>query len=178
VIREKGALDAVRAVAILRHQLAITLDIAGGGPASDEVDELSRQLGVDDIVTSHGQVGPDALARLYGHSDVFVFPTYWKEGFPTVLAEAMYAGLPIVTTQIRGAADHLAEGVNALFVPPGSPEAVAEAVARLAATPVLRSSMAATNRASVSRFSPSVAGMVYLRALHRAVAASKSRSRG
>jgi glycosyltransferase involved in cell wall biosynthesis len=175
MIREKGPLDAVRAVALLRDELAVTLDFAGSGPALDEARELSYRLGLDDIVTLHGQLGPDALALLFGRSDVFVFPTYWKEGFPTVLAEAMHAGLPIVTTQIRGAADHLDENVNALFVPPRSPEAIAQAVLDLAGNPGLMASMAVSNRALVSRFSPSAAGGVYLQALYRAIAASESR---
>ena len=46
--------------------------------------------------------------------------------------------MPIVTTPIRGAADHLVEGENVLFVAPHSPPEIAEAIVRLAGDEPLR----------------------------------------
>ena len=56
----------------------------------------------------------DDLDNAYRSTDVFVLPSY-REGFPLVVMEAMGYGLPIVTTPIRGCADHLAPGVHALY---------------------------------------------------------------
>jgi glycosyltransferase involved in cell wall biosynthesis len=177
VIVEKGILDAVRALAIVLRTRECSLQVAGDGPALDELKSLVTDLGLEGKVTLHGYADAQALARLYDSASALVFPTYWKEGFPTVLAEAMYAGVPIVTTQVRGAADYLEEGVNALFVPARDPQAVADAVLRLADDGVLRTQMTNANRVAVRQFSPAQAGRLYLRALRRAIAVSQDRSR-
>ena len=56
----------------------------------------------------------DDLDSAYRSADVFVLPSY-RGGFPLVVMEAMGYGLPIVTTPIRGCADHLARAVHALY---------------------------------------------------------------
>ncbi len=76
------------------------------------------------------------------------------EGFPTVLTEAMAAGLPIVTTPTRGIADHLEDGRNALFVPQRDPVAVARAIERLLDDEDLAARMSLANREKVLRVRP------------------------
>ena len=61
-------------------------------------------------------VDGDQLAAAYQSSDLFVLPTYWFEGFPTAITEAMDRETPIITTRTRGIGDHLDAGVNALFI--------------------------------------------------------------
>jgi len=77
----------------------------------------------------------------------------------------MSIGLPIVTTRLRGMADHLKEGVNALFVPPRAPSALADALGRLLEDDGLRRRMSTANRAKVRDFEPVRAAEIYLRAL-------------
>ena len=79
-----------------------------------------------------------------------------------MVTEAMAAGLPIVTTYIRGAADHLKEGVHARFVPPKDPAALAKAITMVLADPALRESMSKANRAKVREFAPEIMGPQYL----------------
>src|SRR5581483_7773435 len=97
---------------------------------------------------------PEELAVSYRDADVFVLPTYHPEGFPTAISEAMSAGLPVVTSNVRGNADHLIEGRNALFVPPRDPDALAEALERVLSDPRLRERMARANREKVKEFAP------------------------
>jgi len=116
-------------------------------------------------VTLAGLLSHDELVAKYRAADIFVLPTYWAEGFPTVVAAAMSIGLPIVTTKLRGTADHLEEGVNALFVPPRAPSALADALGRLLEDDGLRRRMSTANRAKVRDFEPVRAAEIYLRAL-------------
>ncbi len=119
---------------------------------------LALRLGVR--ASFLGFLGEEALADLYCSADVFVMPTD-NEGFPTVIAEAMDFGLPIVATGIRGIADHLTDGVNALFIPPGDVDALASAISRLARDEQLREAMSAANTAAVSKFEPRRVALQY-----------------
>lgn len=166
LIEEKGVFDALLAVSLLRERLPVRLVIVGSGPASDALEQRARSLGMArDEVELTGEIGGERLNEIYAACDVFVLPTYWVEGFPTVISEAMDAGLPIVTTRIRGMADHLIEGRNALFVPPRAPEDLAAAIERLLRDPGMRERMGEANKEKVMQFAPQVAAERYIEAL-------------
>lgn len=77
-----------------------------------------------------------AVAEHFAQADLFVFPTL-SEGSSLALLEAMASGLPIVTTPVGAAPDHLVDGESALFVPPADATALAAAVVRLLEEPPL-----------------------------------------
>ena len=62
---------------------------------------------------------------------VFLFPTYFVEGLPYALLEAMAAGAVPVTTRVGAIPDVIEDEVHGVFVPPRQPAALAAAVARL-----------------------------------------------
>jgi glycosyltransferase involved in cell wall biosynthesis len=165
LLEQKGVLDLIRALPMVRQATEQELVVAGTGPAAEKVGHLARCLGLEQHVRLAGYVEGSALRELYAAADVFVLPTWWNEGFPTVLAEAMDAGLAIVTTPTRGAADHLRDGVNALLVPPRNPPALAAAIVRLAQDPQLQRQMGRANQAKVGDFAPDIVGPLYFRAL-------------
>jgi len=150
VVETKGVLEAIEALSLVSCQ--VTLTIAGDGPLLRRARELALALGLDDRVRFVGRVEDGTLRDLYGASDVLLLPTYWAEGFPTVLAEAMAAGLGIVTTPVRGARDYLVDGVNCLFVPPRRPSQIAAAIDRLHNQRELLRQMGENNRQGVLRF--------------------------
>ncbi len=79
----------------------------------------------------------DDMADVYAAFDVFVLASH-REGFPRAAMEAAAAGLPIVTTDIRGCREIVVGGHNGLLVPVGSADALREAITRLGADPPLR----------------------------------------
>jgi glycosyltransferase involved in cell wall biosynthesis len=164
LLKSKGIVETVEAFARLRKTVAAKLVVAGHGPAEEEARHLVNKNGLAADVDFAGHVPRDELARLYSSADVFVLPTY-SEGFPTVLSEAMSAGLPIVTTPIRGSRDLLVEGTNVLFVPPRDAPALAEALLVLARDPELRRMMGEANRAKVEEFAPERVIGAYTRVL-------------
>lgn len=122
-----------------------------------QVKERITTLGLENHVTLAGYLKGSDLVSAYQIADIFVLPTRGpKEGFPTVISEAMNAGLPVVTTNIRGAADLLQEGVNARFVPPCNPSALGEVLEQLLLDPQQRSNMSQNNKAKVKDFAPEV----------------------
>ncbi len=170
VVESKGILDAIKAVPLLA--CPVTLTVAGDGPLLSKARHLACTLDLDDRVLFVGRLEGAALHSLYLESDVLVLPTFWAEGFPTVLAEAMAAGLGIVTTPVRGARDYLTDGENCLFVPPRSPGQIAAAVQRLHDERRLLREMGTSNRKVVSRFAPDRVVDEYEKALLHVIADS------
>lgn len=114
--------------------------VAGEGPLAAELSARLRELGVDGRAELLGHVDLDpGLHELYRTSHAFLHVS-WTEGLPQVLFEAFAAGLPVVATDVGGVA--AAAGDAALLVPPGDPDAAAQALLRLAADPRLRERLA------------------------------------
>ncbi|MGE0041606.1 MAG: glycosyltransferase [Vicinamibacterales bacterium] len=88
------------------------------------------------------------LPELYAATDVFAL-TSRNEGTPVALIEAMASGVPGVATDVGGVRDVIPDATVGLVVPFGQPEALAAAVAELAASPEARRAMGARARASV-----------------------------
>ncbi len=157
LITEKGIYDLLEALALVRAKMPAHLVLAGGGPEEENFRKRARDLGMVAHITLAGYLGPEALAAAYQAADLFVLPS-WSEGFPTVLTEAMHAGKPVVTTRIRGALDHLQDGVHARFVEPRAPRELAAAIVEVLQSPALRETMSVANRKKVEEFAPEVAG--------------------
>jgi glycosyltransferase involved in cell wall biosynthesis len=164
LMREKGIFDLLNAISNLRVKIPFHMFIVGDGPDSDDAKLETVRMGLGDWVNFTGYLKGKELSDIYRKADVFVFPS-WREGFPTVVAEAMGYGLPIVTTRIRGTADHLQEGINTLFVPIKDPASLAKAIASLLNDPNLRIQMGLANRKKVEEFMPNIVGQQYLNIL-------------
>ena len=164
LITEKGIYDLLEAVALVRAKSPVHLVLAGGGPEEKIFRARARSLGLESHITLAGYLDAPALTAAYQAADLFVLPS-WSEGFPTVLTEAMHAGLPVVTTRIRGAVDHLQDGVHACFVPPQNPPALAEAMVKVLQDGPWRARMQQANREKVKDFAPATVGKKYLAAL-------------
>jgi glycosyltransferase involved in cell wall biosynthesis len=63
---------------------------------------------------------------------VFVLPSYYREGVPRSIQEAMAIGRAIITTDNVGCRDTVEPGVNGLIVTPQQPQELAEAILELA----------------------------------------------
>ena len=85
-----------------------------------------------------GQVPRAEVKREFARADVFVFPTL-TDGFGMVLLEALFAGLPIISTPNCG--DVVRDGFNGLVVPSHNAEALASAVREIVLNRALRDRM-------------------------------------
>lgn len=171
LMEPKGIFDLLEALARLHGRTPFHLITAGNGPSEAAFKERIQSLQLGEHVTLAGYVTGDQLRQAYQAADVFVLPS-WSEGFPTVITEAMDAGLPIVTTYIRGAVDHLQEGVHAKFVPPRQPEKLAAALEEVLNDSALRQRMGQANRAKVKDFAPAPVAGHYLEVLREITGAA------
>ncbi len=90
-------------------------------------------------------------AAWYQKANLFVFPTTYGEGVPTVLLEAAASGRAIVTTDHPGCTEVVKEGENGTLIPAGDVLAFADAIARLLSDPDLRHRMGRAGRRLVEQ---------------------------
>lgn len=152
----KGVWTAVEAVARARAAGSdVRLVFAGDGPELRPLAEWPAGRPAE-WITCLGEVRGreklEALARVDG----MLMPSP-SEGMPLSLLEGMAAGLPVVTTRVGGIVDFFVEGEMGYSCPPDDPQALAEALARLAVSAEERLSMGAHNREFALRhFDPDV----------------------
>jgi colanic acid/amylovoran biosynthesis glycosyltransferase len=149
LVPEKGHGILLDALSVLRGRgLEVRATVVGDGPERAALEARARALRLGARVRFAGAVGQDRIGDLFAAADAFCLPSF-AEGVPVVLMEAMATGLPVVTTQIMGVPELVRDGESGLLVAPGRPEAVADALARLAQAPDLRARMGAAARARV-----------------------------
>jgi glycosyltransferase involved in cell wall biosynthesis len=93
---------------------------------------------------------------------MLVFPTYHYEGFPMVIFNSVAAGVPIITTRIRAAADYLREPDNCLWVEPKNPAMLAEKIIYLLTHAEVRATMKRNNEKLAQAFTAEVVTREYM----------------
>jgi GalNAc-alpha-(1->4)-GalNAc-alpha-(1->3)-diNAcBac-PP-undecaprenol alpha-1,4-N-acetyl-D-galactosaminyltransferase len=122
-----------------RHSNAFLI-ILGDGPERSNLQRLVADLRLNGRVLLRGMV-TDPQAWMVA-SDLFVLSSRY-EGFPTVLAEAMAAGCPVISTACPdGPSEMIRHGLDGLLVPPEDVAALAAAMDQLLGDEVLRSELA------------------------------------
>lgn len=145
--RQKGVDTLVRAVPLLPPGCPVTL--AGDGPERGALRRLAAELGVADRVRVTGFLPHREVPRLLAAAQVAVLPSRYEE-LGTALVEAMAAGRPVVASRVGGIPELVRDGVDGLLVPPEDPVALAAAISRLLADPVLAAELGANGRARVA----------------------------
>ena len=85
------------------------------------------------------------IPAILAAADVFALPSHF-EGLPMSIIEAMLTGLPVVSTNIRGPREQVQDGQTGFLVPPFTTAPLAEALNKLVADPVLRTTMGEAGR--------------------------------
>ncbi len=157
--KAKGALDLLQAVPIVAAaQPNVTFQLMGSkidveqnityvdNPESNEA-VLQRLLSRKEVMDHLELLGVQAGEKkvdTFVNADIFVLPSY-SEAFPTVVLEAMAAGLPVIATPV-GALPEVFDNGAILFVEPGNVSQLAEAVLRLINDSNFRRQIAASGR--------------------------------
>ena len=144
-IPTKGTLETIRACAILRDiGLNFTLHCIGDGEINDDVAAEVKKLNLQNYIKLPGYIPLEELLEYFFKTDLFIFPTRHIEGFPMVLFKSVAVGMPIVTTEIRAAADFLKDNENCLFCTQ-NPENIAQKIMELIENQQLRETMSQNN---------------------------------
>lgn len=131
-IEKKGFVDLVRAMGDLPRE-GVALDLYGYGPLEEELAALVAEHGLTNVALKGPIHGLDALADVYASADLLAAPCIEAangdvDGFPTVILEAMVAGVPVLATTVSAIPDYIRDGVEGVLVPPRDPAALARAI--------------------------------------------------
>jgi lipopolysaccharide/colanic/teichoic acid biosynthesis glycosyltransferase/glycosyltransferase involved in cell wall biosynthesis len=152
LMRDKGLVEFVEAAKLVRARFpearfrilgpldpnptGITLAEIEGWAAAGDIDYLGETRDV---------------APHLADADVFVLPTYYREGLPRTILEAMACGDPVITTDTPGCRDAVTDGSDGFLVPARDAPALAEAMTRFIEKPELVSRMGACARETACR---------------------------
>lgn len=143
LVEKKGLDRQLRIYAALRSAgVGFEARIVGDGPLRPRLERLAGHLGVAESVTFVGQVAPH---EVWGHlewSDVLlhtgvVAASGDRDGLPNAIAEAMAAGVPVVTSPAAGTTEAVYDGATGVVLPVERPEAWVAALRRLASDDAL-----------------------------------------
>ena len=156
LVREKGVMELLEAMAVVKQRMPhARLMVVGDTLESDRGKGIQKEIRV--LIAAHGleknvvflgfRGDVPSLLRLV---DVFVLPSY-REGMPLTILEAMAAGKPVVTTNVRGCREEVVNGLTGIVVAPRDPRNLSDAILSLLLAPERAKAMGLAGRAHVEK---------------------------
>ena len=123
LIEKKGFADLISACRLLKPRgREFVCEIIGEGPLEPALQAQIARDGLESCVKLVGPQTQSQIALRLSHATIFALPCTREEGggmdnLPTVIMEAMAAGLPVVSTPLAGVPEMVEHGVQRI---PGS----------------------------------------------------------
>ncbi len=139
LIEKKGFSDLIEAARLLRQRgIGFRAEIIGEGPQEQTLRAQIGRAGLGNLIELTGALTQDEVRARLGRSTIFVLPCVTeKEGgmdnLPTVIMEAMAAGLPVVSTTIAGVPEMVQDRLTGILLPEHDANQLAEILEALLA---------------------------------------------
>ncbi len=147
LIKDKGILEYVEAARLLKQkypmvkfQLLGPLDTNPTAITQEQLDQWAEE-GVIEYLGKTDDVRP-----FVANASVYVLPSYYREGTPRSVLEAMSMGRPIITTDAPGCRETVIDGRNGFLVPVKDVEALMSAMEKFILEPDLIAQMGKESR--------------------------------
>jgi glycosyltransferase involved in cell wall biosynthesis len=127
----KGHDLVIRAIEPLK---SFQLLIIGSGPEQHNLEQLVKQLGLDQRVQFKTHLPQAELAQYYSAADALVLASA-SEGWANVLLESLACGTPVISTAVGGSPELITAPEAGLLVQERTPQALTLAIQDLFATP-------------------------------------------
>lgn len=129
LIKEKGIGLYMKAAEVLKKKYPKTeFHLIGApetSPSAISLDEL-ESFHKNNIIIFHGK--QTNIEEHLNNVDIFVLPSYYREGIPRTTLEACSCGNPIITTDSVGCRESVKHGENGLLIEPKSVDALINAM--------------------------------------------------
>jgi len=127
LIKDKGILDFLNALTIIKGN-GFIVKIYGSGVLENKVNKIIYENNLDNKIKLMGLVPLNKLIEAYYKADIYIFPSYHLEGFPTSFFYALNCSMAVITTKVRPIPEFLVENKNCLWIPPKSPKVLAQKI--------------------------------------------------
>ena len=131
--RNKGVFDllAIAGRFAAEGRTDIRFDVCGNGSALDELRSKAKEASLSDRFVCHGHCNWQTMQRMYTDAHAVVVPTTgdFVEGFNQVVAEAVLAGRPVITSEVCPALAYVRNAV--VQVPVDDVAAYGDAILKL-----------------------------------------------
>ncbi|OHB42514.1 MAG: colanic acid biosynthesis glycosyltransferase WcaL [Planctomycetes bacterium GWB2_41_19] len=158
LVEKKGVRYAVRAVAkVLGRYPNLEYKIAGDGPLKIQLEDLIKELNIQDNVKILGWKNQEEIVELLKDTDILIAPSITgtdgeQEGIPVALMEALAQGLPVLSTQHSGIPELIQDGESGFLVREGDVDALAERLEFFLVHPEIWSKMGRAGREHVEKY--------------------------
>lgn len=143
--KNKNQIAILRALACLRDPKVHYL-LCGKGKNESDLKQKAEVLGISSQVHFLGY--RHDVVDICSQADIYVMPSF-REGLPISSLEAMYCGLPLITSNIRGLIDVNKENINGYLCRPCDYKAFADQINFLCKNPEIRNRIGKQNKKDV-----------------------------
>lgn len=130
---EKKGLDILIDAAYILKDTNLNFSMYGKGILENELQNKIQQLNIENIAIKGVLNGANEVQQCFSNSDILVAPCRIAEngdrdGFPTVIFEAMAYGIPVITTNVSVIPEIIKDNVNGFIVEENNPQALADKI--------------------------------------------------
>ncbi len=147
LLREKGIYEFVEAARRIKSKYPNTRFLVVGGldpnPGSIKREEVESWV-KEGVIEWPGHV--EDVRPWISQASVFVLPSFYREGVPRSIQEAMAMGRPVITTDVPGCRETVIDGINGFLVPAQDVKALVQTMERFIQKPELIEKMGKESR--------------------------------
>lgn len=147
MLREKGVIEFIEAARVIKREFPSAIfkvigptDSGPSGFSAGEIEGYARENSVE----YHGKT--EDVRPFLREASVYVLPSYYREGVPRTILEALSTGRAIITTDTPGCRETVEDGKNGFLVPSKNIDALVEAMRKLILDPALANRMGRESR--------------------------------
>jgi glycosyltransferase involved in cell wall biosynthesis len=150
LIPEKGVVELIEAAQhICRTRKDVVFLLAGTGPLMEKLNTMVRSAGLERQFKVLGW--RNDVTDLMKCADILTLPSYYMEGLPVSILEAMACGKPVVATHHKGCEDAVVDGQTGYLVPVKAVGPLTEKLVALLDDATLRARMGQSGRRRVEQ---------------------------
>jgi glycosyltransferase involved in cell wall biosynthesis len=146
----------IRAFALVKEKhtdLPLKLLVVGGGAIAVQMEDLTKELGVEALTTFTGKVRFEDVVTYYNMLDIYVAVSIMdSESFGVAIVEASACEKPVVVSNVGGLPEVVENGTTGIVVPKQDVKATADAIEQLVLDSQLRDKMGKAGRKRVEQF--------------------------
>jgi glycosyltransferase involved in cell wall biosynthesis len=130
---DKGIYELINAISVVRMlglnvKLVLALKVYHLDDINSIISKFEKFSWLDLYFNLHD------VTSILKSSDVYIYPSYYREGIPRGILEAMAASLPILTTSMPGCKETVVNGVNGFLFTPKSVLSIVDKIFRILTT--------------------------------------------